>query len=137
MTPTKIIITNILPTGTAFAVVADDMDQNVFVPSRLTASNPVRMGEARSALLVPNHTRPEKTQWLAIDFVAGVSSAPALSVAEKGILEDLEQGRATIGELADSLGLDDAAVQDLVQRLLAAGLLVRVETYDLATALVA
>lgn len=129
MQSTDIIITNILTTGTAFAVVASDMTQNVFIPSRLLEHDKLRSGETVGAYLVPNVTRPDKTQWLAIGFARG--AAPSDTLAGQ-ILADLQQGRATLQEIAESIGADLDEVREQVQRLLEQGRLIHEETYDLA-----
>ena len=106
---TEIIITNTLQTGTGFAVVADDMAESVFIPSKLMHETSLRPGDRVSAMLVPNHTRPDKTPWVAISFADAKPVPPRDTLAEL-ILADLDQGRATVEEVAENLNMADDKV---------------------------
>lgn len=66
MQPTEIIITNILPTGTAFGVLEDDMTQSVFIPSKVARGAGLQISGRINASIVPNITHSDKTPWLAI-----------------------------------------------------------------------
>jgi hypothetical protein len=129
---TEILITNTLPTGTGFAVIADDMTEGVFIPSKLMHETSLRPGDRVSAMLVPNHTRPDKTPWVAISFdrssLAPVSRPDTLAEL---ILGDLDQGRATVEEVAENLNMADDKIAAKVSELVASGQLVRVVCYDL------
>lgn len=109
MQTTDIIITNILPTGTAFAVVADDIGESVFVPSRLLHGTDVRAADRVAAMLVPNHTRPDRTPWVAIQ-INDVPPAPQSNLADK-IRWELANGPATTIELARFLKANSSDVQ--------------------------
>lgn len=113
MQTTEIIISNVLATGTAFAVLAEDMTQNVFVPSRLTQETPVRPGQRVSALIMPNQTKPEKTPWVAISFT-DVEPVPQSSLADK-IRWELANGPATTIELAGILKVNSSEVQHALE----------------------
>jgi len=84
MEPTEVIVTNILPTGTSFGVLASDMTQNVFIPSKLALETGLRPGQKVMASVVPNAQQPEKTPWLAIALHDSLPApAPALSLADR------------------------------------------------------
>ena len=104
MLPTEILITNKLATGTAFAVLADDMTQNVFIPSKLALDASLRPGQKVMAQIVPNMSQPEKTPWLAISLEGGLV-APSMDLRDR-IREELGNGAATVYELANALGAE-------------------------------
>lgn len=136
MQPTEILITNLLPTGTGFAVVADDMHENVFVPSRLTHDARLNLGDRVSALLVPNPTRPDKTKWLAVSLVSAPTPVAAAPVSPRDtlaelILDDLEDGRATVEEIAENLNMADDKIAAKLAELVASGDVVRLTCFDL------
>ena len=127
---TEIIITNTLQTGTGFAVIADDMTEGVFIPSKLMHETSLRPGDRVSAMLVPNHTRPEKTPWVAISFADAKPVSRPDTLAEL-ILGDLDQGRATAKEVAESLNMADDKIATKLAEMVASGQLVRLVCYDL------
>jgi hypothetical protein len=136
MQPTEIIITNRLATGTTFAVLASDMTQNVFVPSKLALDISLRPGQKIMAQIVPNTNQPDKTQWLAISLEdAGPIQPPQPqgrrdTLAEL-ILENLDQGRATVEEIAEDLNMSDESVANKLSELFATGRVVRLTCFDL------
>ena len=101
MTPTEIILTNRLATGTAFAVLADDMTQSVFVPAKLSAGLELSPGDKISAIIVPNNREPEKTPWIAVSIKAVASPQDSI---EQMIIEDLSHGAGTAQQIARSIG---------------------------------
>jgi hypothetical protein len=104
MQPTEILITNKLATGTTFAVLASDMTQNVFIPSKLALDANLRPGQKVMAQIVPNMTQPDKTPWLAISLESGLV-APSMDLRDR-IREELGNGAATVYELANALGAE-------------------------------
>lgn len=128
----EIIVTNILPSATAFGVFASDLRQNVFIPARLSrmrARRSTEIGERITAFIVPNTTRPDNAQWLAVGFVELEDKIDGLADA---ILKDLKQGRATAEEVSESIGFDVDTVKSKLLLLCMQKRLVREETYDLA-----
>jgi hypothetical protein len=109
MQPTELVITNRLQTGTAFAVLASDMTQNVFIPSKLALDASLRPGQKVMAQIVPNMSQPEKTPWLAISLEGGLV-APSMDLRDR-IREELGNGAATVYELAKMLDADIEDVQ--------------------------
>ena len=110
MEPTEVIVTNILPTGTSFGVLASDMTQNVFIPSKLALETGLRPGQKVMASVVPNAQQPEKTPWLAIALHDSMPAPAPRTLADK-IREELESGPATTIELARFLGANSSEVQ--------------------------
>jgi hypothetical protein len=110
MEPTEVIVTNILPTGTSFGVLASDMTQNVFIPSKLALETGLRPGQKVMASVVPNAQQPEKTPWLAIALHDSLPAPEPRTLADK-IREELESGPATTIELARFLGANSSEVQ--------------------------
>ena len=108
---TDIIISNILPTETGFGVVADNMSESVFIPSRVMHGSNARPGDRVSAMLVPNPTRPDKTPWLAVSLASERAPAPTPKTLADKIREELESGPATTIELARFLDVNSSEVQ--------------------------
>jgi hypothetical protein len=124
-----ILLTNQLPTGSAFALTADN--ENVFIPSKVMLEKGVRVGQKVQAIVVPNMTRPDRTPWLAVSIL---DAAPALqddALAEM-ILDLIESdGRGTVEEIATSLNMANGLAAAKVSELVASGQLVRVMCYDM------
>jgi hypothetical protein len=131
MLPTEIIITNKLATGTAFAVLADDMTQNVFIPSKLALDASLRPGQKIMAQIVPNMSQPEKTPWLAISLedATPVSRNDTLGAFILGNLQ--ADGRATVEEIAEDMNMADDKIAAKLAELVASGDVVRLTCFDL------
>jgi hypothetical protein len=136
MQPTEIIITNKLATGTTFAVLASDMTQNVFIPSKLALDASLRPGQKILAQIVPNMSQPEKTPWLAI-LLEDAGPLPEQKQSLRDtlgafILGNLQaDGRATVEEIAEDMNMSDAVVAAKLAELVAAGRVVRLTCFDL------
>lgn len=76
---TEIVVTNDLPTGTAFGATLDATPEGVFIPGRVAAATGIQVGQRVMALLVPNTTRPERTPWMAarIELIPGEAAVVA------------------------------------------------------------
>ncbi len=134
MNHTDIIITNTLDTGTGFAVVADNMQETVFVPSRVMQGTGLQPGSRAAAMLVPNHTRPDKTPWIAISLVNAQPAPEPTSQTDtlaELILDDLQDGRATVEEIAENLNMADDKIAAKLAELVASGDVVRLICFDL------
>jgi hypothetical protein len=131
MKPVEIIVTNRLATGTTFAVLASDMTQNVFIPSKLALDASLRPGQKILAQIVPNMSQPEKTPWLAISLedAMPVSRDDTLGAFILGNLQ--ADGRATVEEIAEDMNMSDAAVAAKLAELVAAGRVMRLTCFDL------
>lgn len=73
---TRIVATNVLTTGTAFAVTQGDTPQNVFIPGILARKHGVRPGEEFDAVLVPNLAAAERTPWMAVTLARASDEPP-------------------------------------------------------------
>lgn len=126
----QIMITNKLHTGTAFAVLADDMTQNVFIPSKLALDANLRPGQKVQAIVVPNMTRPDRTPWLAVSILDDAPLPQDDALAEM-ILDTIAfDGRGTVEEIATSLNMADAKISAKLSELAASGQLVRLTCFD-------
>ena len=136
MQTTELIITNILPTFTGFAVIADSQHENVFIPSKLLHETGIKPGQRVRAVLVPNATQPGKTPWLAVsifDFEDTQVPAPRV-ILEKLILDDLEQGDASADEIARSIKMPLERVRAKLIEMSDDGRIVRMETFGIVEA---
>lgn len=136
METTEIIITNILPTRTGFAVIADSTHENVFIPSKLLHDTDIKLGQRVRAVLVPNATQPEKTPWLAVSiFDFDDTQVPAMRGSlEKLILDDLKQGDGTAEEIARSIKMPIENVRAKLAEMSASGRIARIETFGIVEA---
>lgn len=129
MQTTEVLISNVLTTGTAFAVLADDMTQSVFIPSKTASEHGLQPGDRVQAILVPNPTRPDKTPWLAVS-IAAEASVPKDDLADK-IIADLEEGRATAEEVSESIGASLKAVAAKMIEMAGMGQIISYTVFDL------
>jgi hypothetical protein len=106
MQPVEIIVTNRLQTGTTFAVRADAMTENIFIPSKLALEANVRPGMKIMANLVPNIQQPDKTPWLCIALHGSEKDATSDTSLRDRIRAELGNGAATVYELANALGAE-------------------------------
>lgn len=102
MTPTDLILTNRLTTGTAFAVLAEDMGQSVFIPAKIIAGLELSPGDKISAIIVPNSREPDKTPWMAVSIKT--FDIPQDNI-EQMIIEELSHGAGTAHQIARSIRL--------------------------------
>ena len=130
MNTTKIIITNVLPTNSAFAVMQDDHTQNVFIPSKIYDATPFEIGETVDALLVPNVQHHSKTPWLAARIVAQPVAVVQSNLRER-ITAHLQEYDATVQELASSLGGSESDIEDALNDLARNGYLISETVYSL------
>ena len=123
-----ILLTNQLPTGSAFALTADN--ENVFIPSKVMLEKGVRVGQKVQAIVVPNMTRPDRTPWLAVSILE-TEPLPQDDALAEMILDLIESdGRGTVEEIATSLNMADAVVSGKLSELAASRQLVRLTCFD-------
>jgi uncharacterized protein YqfA (UPF0365 family) len=130
MNTTKIIITNSLPTGTAFAVLYEDYTENVFIPSKVAGPAHLSVGDVVDALLVPNMQQPEKTPWLAARLVVSPATPVAPDLRAR-IVAHLTEYDATVQELAAALVESESAIEDELNALARDGYLLSETVYSL------
>jgi len=113
MNKQNVIITHILPTGTAFGATVGKPAESVFVPGHVASPAGVVVGQEVSAMLLPNTREPDRTPWLAVALEA---LTPAGQVDETSdtydrVLETLRDGGEwTDFEMSDHLGADPSVV---------------------------
>jgi hypothetical protein len=115
----SILITHILPTGTAFAVTKEKPTEAVFIPGTVARLTDVVVGQEVLALLVPNAHQPDRTPWLAAKLEtvphAGVEittlSPKGPSIADRVHEVMRESGVWTVASMFDELfpGRDKSA----------------------------
>jgi predicted Rossmann fold nucleotide-binding protein DprA/Smf involved in DNA uptake len=123
-----ILLTNQLATGSAFALTENN--ENVFIPSKVMLEKGVRVGQKVQAIVVPNMTRPNRTPWLAVSILDAAPPPQEDALAEM-ILDNLEQGRATVEEVAEDLNMSDDKIAAKLAEMVAAGRVVRLTCFDL------
>jgi hypothetical protein len=118
---TEIIITNVLPTGTSFAVRADDMSEGVFIPAKAAQDANLRPAMRVMASLVPNPTNADKTPWRAIALHQDAWRPLEIKIVAKTladrIREELANGPATTIELARFLKVNSSDVMQAVREM--------------------
>jgi hypothetical protein len=112
---TEIIITNMLATGTAFAVRSDDMNESVFVPSKHAVNAGLKPGQKVTAQIVPNVAHGDKTPWIVI-AISGAEPLPQPTLADR-IRAELEIGPATTMELCKALGVGSQEVVEAARKM--------------------
>ena len=113
-----IIVTNILPTGTTFALLADTME-SVFVNASVSKFSGLQVGETVQAEIVPNHQQPDRTPWQATKIMR--NAAPPVVGLEQRVTDELWVEEATAKELSEALGADETAVQVTLDRMMSQG----------------
>jgi hypothetical protein len=130
MNTTKIIITNVLPSNSAFAVLKSDHSQNVFIPSKIYDAQPFEIGETVDALLVPNVQHHSKTPWLAARIIAQPVAVAKPDLRDM-IVTHLQGYDATVQELASALGCSEGDIEDALNDLARDGYLISETVYSL------
>jgi hypothetical protein len=120
------MITHILPTGTTFAVIADDMTQSVFIPSKLSLQAGLQQSMTVGAIIVPNLAQPDKTPWVAIKIDRqgqSFTNGTADTLTDM-ILTDLrEGGMATAETVSDGINYPHLSVMAKMQEMARHGLI--------------
>ena len=127
MQTSEIMVINRLETNTAFAATVDG-NQSVFIPAKVASSLDIQVGERFHAILIANTTHPEKTPWMAIRIIRIDPSQQAQVQDDlaRMILADLiENGRATVEEVADGVGKPVTMVVAKMQEMARGGMIKR------------
>jgi hypothetical protein len=124
-----IIVTNILPTGTTFALLAENM-QSVFVNASVSNFAGLKVGETVQAEIVPNHQQPDRTPWQATKIMR--NAAPPVVGLEQRVTDELWVEEATAKELSEALGADETAVQVTLDRMMSQGKIKAYSVYAIA-----
>jgi hypothetical protein len=129
MKTATIIVTNILPTGTTFALLADTME-SVFVNASVSKFAGLQVGETVQAEIVPNHQQPDRTPWQATKIMR--NAAPPVVGLEQRVTDELWVEEATAKELSEALGADETAVQVTLDRMMSQGKIKAYSVYAIA-----
>ena len=124
-----IIVTNILPTGTTFALLAENMEA-VFVNASVSKFSGLQVGETVQAEIVPNHQQPDRTPWQATKIMR--NAAPPVVGLEQRVTNELWVEEATAKELSKALGADETAVQVTLDRMMSQGKIKAYSVYAIA-----
>lgn len=60
----KIIVTNILPTGSSFAV-KEETGEQIFIPAAVSKAADLHIGMSANAMLIPNRHESDNVPWMA------------------------------------------------------------------------
>jgi hypothetical protein len=129
MKTAAIIVTNILPTGTTFALLAENME-SVFVNASVSNFAGLKVGETVQAEIVPNHQQPDRTPWQATKIMR--NAAPPVVGLEQRVTDELWVEEATAKELSEALGADETAVQVTLDRMMSQGKIKAYSVYAIA-----
>lgn len=130
MTIAHVLVTNILRTGTAFGVLAGNHAESVFLPARLAGERKLVIGQTVRALIVPNQSHQERTPWIAVQLEPDVASPQRSALGDQIILE-LDEGSATLDEIADAVSQPTGTVARELQDLVARGDVTSYVVFDL------
>lgn len=130
----EVLITHQLDSGSAFALT--DQMESAFVPSKVMANKSVRPGQKVQAIVVPNATHGHKTPWMVVTILDDAPIQPPQPQPRRDafaelILKDLDQGRATVGEIAENLNMSDESIAAKLSEMVAAGRVVQLTCFDL------
>jgi hypothetical protein len=110
-----IIVTHILPSGTAFGATTTRPTEAVFIPASVSRSTDIVVGQEVEAQLVPNTMQPERTPWFAARLkLKPVSGGSELVNAKvKKVMRD--GGVWTAGTMATELGDGTGTAETLTE----------------------
>jgi hypothetical protein len=130
-----IFCTNMLDTGTAFALRGDTGEQ-VFIPASVSTRAGLSIGDTATATIIPNHQHGDRTPWFAIHIepVGEPVEAPATPVAtiDDRIAEAIashEGAYHTTTEIADMVSVDVTTASNALNRLFKQGRVARAEVH--------
>lgn len=137
MTISNILVSNILPSGTAFGVREDNHGESVFIPSRVTAGVNLKLGQSVRALIIPNQSHQERTPWIVLRLepeaeIETVQLEPRTRTLSDEILEEIaENGSATLYEIADGIGHNPDLVRAELENLVQDNRIISLVVYEL------
>ncbi len=118
MNTQNVIVTHILPTGTAFGATTGKPAESVFIPAHLATPAGVVAGEKVEVVLVPNTREPERTPWLAVklDLLPPAARVEEVPSIERRALSTLrEGGEWAVGDMAVHLDVHADRAADALQ----------------------
>ena len=123
-------ITNVIPSGTGFAVTADG--QSVFIPKSVAENAHIKMGDEVEAKLVANHADPrQRTPYMAVYIERNNAMEQAVAKATtEDIIDMLYDGYMTTAEVAAEVGIDSQSANAILSALHNEGRVVRAAAYQ-------
>ena len=150
MEPQIIFITNSIPSGSAFGVLANT-GENVFIPPNVSNSIDLQVGEERKAIIIPNSSdMSHKTPWFAVKILPldddnenVVKLFPERTEEETRrlspeqvddsimeVLENYDEDFFSAADLAEETGIDKKTVGNSCMRLFNAGRISKADVYS-------
>ena len=150
MEPQIIFITNSIPSGSAFGVLANT-GENVFIPPNVSNSIDLQVGEERKAIIIPNSSdMSHKTPWFAVKILPldddnenVVKLFPERTEEETRrlspeqvddsimeVLENYDEDFFSAADLAEETGIDKKTVGNSCMRLFNAGRIAKADVYS-------
>ena len=150
MEPQIIFITNSIPSGSAFGVLANT-GENVFIPPNVSNSIDLHVGEERKAIIIPNSSdMSHKTPWFAVKILPldddnenVVKLFPERTEEETRrlspeqvddsimeVLENYDEDFFSAADLAEETCIDKKTVGNSCMRLFNAGRIAKADVYS-------
>lgn len=128
-----IFCTNMLDTGTAFALRSDTGEQ-VFIPASVSTRASLSIGDTATATIIPNHQHGDRTPWFAIyiDPVGAPAEAPVAETIDDRISAAISTHAGayhTTAEIAELVFVDSTTASNALLRLFKQGRVARAEVH--------
>ena len=129
-----IFCTNMLDTGTAFALRGDNGEQ-VFIPASVSTRAGLSIGDTATATIIPNHQHGDRTPWFAIHIepVGAPTDAPVTApTIDDRIAQAIathEGAYHTTAEIAELVFVDTTTASNALLRLFKQGRVARAEVH--------
>lgn len=128
-----IFCTNMLESGTAFAVRSDN-GEHVFIPASVSTRAGLGIGDTATATIIPNHQHGDRTPWFAIHIepVGAPAEAPVAETIDDRIsaaISTHEGAYHTTAEIAELVFVDSTTASNALLRLFKQGRVARAEVH--------
>ena len=129
-----IFCTNMLDTGTAFALRGDTGEQ-VFIPASVSTRAGLSIGDTATATIIPNHQHGDRTPWFAIHIepvgepAEAPVTAPTIDDRVAQAIATHEGAYHTTAEIAELVFVDTTTASNALLRLFKQGRVARAEVH--------
>jgi len=129
-----IFCTNMLDTGTAFALRGDTGEQ-VFIPASVSTRAGLSIGDTATATIIPNHQHGDRTPWFAIHIepvgepTDAPAAAPTIDDRVVAAISTHEGAYHTTAEIAELVFVDTTTASNALLRLFKQGRVARAEVH--------